>query len=156
MRLMEFLTADEQAYLKQLMFDASLQALHTYQQQQAQRQHQQRMSSKPTATLKPQTGKKARSLARKAKRPPHAAPPRPLPKPAPLAQPVAPKANAYKPVKTAKPLPPTTKHVVAKAQPSTFRPIPPMAKLPATMQAVPNTQYNPLQPDKPKPILPND
>lgn len=153
MRLMEFLTADEQAYLKQLMFDASLLALHTYQQQQAQRQHHQRWASKPIATLKHQAGKKARSLARKAKHPPRAPAPRPLPKPKPLPlQQTQAQIGTNQPSKKQTPLP----HTVNKAPAPATQPAPQNPKLPATMQAVPNTQYNPLQPDKPKPIQPND
>jgi len=93
--------------------------LYAYQQQRA---AQQRIATKPAATLKPQAAKKAKSLARKAKQPPHAAPPKPLPKPNPL-----PKTNtstnlAYRPVKTAKPLPPATRVAVANSQPRTNQP----------------------------------
>jgi hypothetical protein len=119
MRLIEFLNPSELQQLEQLIYQNVYKALYAYQQQRA---AQQRIATKPAATLKPQAAKKAKSLARKAKQPPHAAPPKPLPKPNPL-----PKTNtstnlAYRPVKTAKPLPPATRVAVANSQPRTNQP----------------------------------
>lgn len=113
MRLIELISEEEWGQLQQLVFDATWRALTTYQQQ---RSTQQRIASKPAATLKPQVAKKAKTLARKAKRPPHAAPPQPLPKPKHVPQAKAEANPTYRPVKTATPLPPTTRMAVAKAK----------------------------------------
>jgi len=115
MRLIEFISEEEWGQLQQLVFDATWRALTTYQQQRA---TQQRIASKPAATLKPQAAKTAKALARKAQRIPHAAAPKPLPKPNPLPQTKAEASPAYRPVKTVKPLPPTTRTAVAKTQSS--------------------------------------
>jgi hypothetical protein len=107
--------------LSALKFVASTyKALAAYQQQRA---TQQRITSKPAATLKPKVAKKAKTLARKAKRIPHAAPPKPLPKPSPLPQSKAEATPAYRPVKTVKPLPPTTRMAVARAKPAAPKPV---------------------------------
>jgi len=121
MRLNEFISEEEWLQLQKLVFDSTWRALTTYQ---LQRATQQRIASKPAATLKPQAAKKAKALARKAKRPPHAAPPKALPKPVQQTQIQASAPQAYRPVKTAKPLPPTTRTAVAKSQPAP-KPTPP-------------------------------
>jgi hypothetical protein len=112
MRLYEFLSNEDWQQLEQLIYSSTWKALATYQKQRA---TQQRIASKPTATLKPQATKKAKALARKANRPPHAAPPKPLPKPVLQTQSQASAPQAYRPVKTAKPLPPTTRTAIATA-----------------------------------------
>ena len=127
MRLQEFISEEEWQRLEQLIYASTYKAIAAYQQQRA---TQQRIASKPAATLKPQTAKKTKTLARKAKRIPHAAPPRPLPKPQQLPPAKAEATPAYRPVKTAAPLPPTTRMAVAKPQPRTplpasNKPVPP-------------------------------
>jgi len=107
MRLHEILSDEEWQRFEQLIYTTVWRALSTYQQQRA---TQHRLSSKPAAALKPQAAKKAKSLARKAKRPPYAAPPKPLP------QTKVDSSPTYKPIKTAKPLPPPTRMAVAKAK----------------------------------------
>lgn len=114
MRIQEFISADEWQHLQRLVFDGTWHALSTYQQQRA---NQMRLATKPAATLKPQAAKTAKSLARKAKRPPHAAPPRPLPKAKPQQTVATSSKAAYQPVKGAAQLPPTTKSVAARSQP---------------------------------------
>ena len=121
MRLNEIISEEEWLQLQKLVFDSTWGALTTYQQQRA---TQQRIASKPAATLKPQVAKQAKTLARKAKRIPHAAPPRPLPKPNQLPQAKAEITQAYRPVRTATPLPPTTRMAVAKAKPAAPNPVP--------------------------------
>jgi hypothetical protein len=128
MRLQEIFTDEEWQRLEQLIYASAYKALTAYQQHRATAARVQQIATKPTATLKPQTTKKAKALARKAKRSPHAAPPKPLPKllPKPKLQPQA-KAethSAYRPVKTASPLPPTTRMAAAKAQPRAVQPAP--------------------------------
>ena len=115
MRLNEFISEEEWLQLQKLVFDSTWRALTTYQQQRA---TQQRIATKPAATLKPQAAKKAKALARKAKRPPHAAPPKALPKPVLQTHSQASAPQAYRPIKTAKPLPPTTRTAIAKSQPA--------------------------------------
>jgi hypothetical protein len=115
MRLHEFTSEDEWQRLEQLIYATTWKALSTYQQQQA---TQQRIASKPTSTMKPQVAKKAKALARKAKQPPHAAPPKALPKPVLQIRSQASTPQAYRPVKTAKPLPPTTRKAVTNSQPA--------------------------------------
>ena len=122
MRIQEIFTGQEWHRLEQLIYASTYKALSAYQQQRA---TQQRIASKPAATLKPQVAKKAKTLARKAKRIPHAAPPRPLPKPNPVAQARAEATPAYRPVKTVKQLPPTTRMAMAKAKPAKPKPAPP-------------------------------
>jgi len=122
MRIQEIFTDQEWQQLEQLIYASTYKAIAAYQQQRA---TQQRIASKPAATLKPQVAKKAKTLARKAKRIPHAAPPRPLPKPSPLPQAKAEATPAYRPVKTATPLPPTTRMAVAKAKPAAPKTAPP-------------------------------
>jgi len=121
MRLHEFTTEEEWQRLEQLIYATTWKALATYQQQQA---TQQRIATKSAATLKPQAAKKAKSLTRKAKRSPRAAPPKPLPKPPKQPQAKAEATPAYRPVKTATPLPPTTRMAAAKAQPRAVQPAP--------------------------------
>ena len=122
MRLHEFTSEEEWQRFEQLIYTTVWRALSTYQQQSA---TQQRIAGKPAATLKPQVAKKAKTLTRKAKRIPHAAPPKPLPKPSPLPQSKAEATPAYRPVKTATPLPHTTRMAVAKAKPAAPKPAPP-------------------------------
>jgi hypothetical protein len=74
MRLQEFISPEEWQRLEQLIYASTYKALTAYQQQRA---TQQRIAIKPAATFKPQAAKTAKALSRKAKRIPHAAPPRP-------------------------------------------------------------------------------
>jgi hypothetical protein len=124
MRLQEIFTYEEWQRLEQLIYATAYKALTAYQQQRATTARVQQIASKPTATLKPQATKKAKALARKAKRLPHAAPPKPLPKPKQQSQAKAETHSAYRPVKTATPLPPTTRMAAAKAQPRAVQPAP--------------------------------
>lgn len=121
MRLHEIFTNEEWQRLEQLIYASAYKAIAAYQQQRA---TQHRLASKPAAALKPQTAKKAKSLARKAKRIPRAAAPKPLPKPNPLPQAKAEVTQAYRPVKTATPLPPTTRMAVAKTKLPALKPVP--------------------------------
>jgi hypothetical protein len=121
MRLHEILSDAEWQRFEQLIYATTYKALAAYQQQRA---TQQRIATKPATALKPQAAKKAKTLARKAKRPPHAAAPKPLPKPNPLPQAKAVVTQAYRPVKTATPLPPTTRMAVASATPAAPKPVP--------------------------------
>jgi len=130
MRLIEFISEEEWGQLQQLVFHATWRALTTYQQQRA---TQQRIATKPAATLKPQAAKTAKALARKAKRPPHALAPKSLPKPNPLPQAKAEATPAYRPVKTAKPLPPTTRTAVAKTQSPSNKAVQQVMPLPPDM-----------------------
>ena len=113
MRIQEIFTDEEWQQLEQLIYAGAYKAIAAYQQQSA---TQQRITSKPAVALKPQVAKKAKTLARKAKRIPHAAPPRQLPKPQQVPQARAEATPAYRPVKTATPLPSTTRIAVAKAK----------------------------------------
>lgn len=122
MRLHEIFTDEEWQRLEQLIYATTYKALATYQQQRA---VQQRIASKPAATLKPQAAKKAKALARKAKQPQHAAQPKALPKPVLQTQSQASAPQAYRPVKTTKPLPPTTRMAMTKARPVIKKPAPP-------------------------------
>lgn len=121
MRLHEFTSEEEWQRLEQLIYASAYKAIAAYQQQRA---TQQLIASNPAATLKPQVAKKAKTLAGKAKRIPHAAPPRPLPKPKPVPQSKAEATPAYRPVKTATPLPTTTRMAVAKAKLPAPKPVP--------------------------------
>ena len=121
MRLNEFISEEEWLQLQKLVFDSTWRALTSYQQQRA---IQQRIATNPAATLKPQAAKKAKALARKAKRSPHAAPPKPLPKPKQQPQAKAETHAAYRPVKTATPLPPTTRMAADRVQPRAVQPAP--------------------------------
>jgi soluble lytic murein transglycosylase-like protein len=121
MRLQEFISEEEWQRLEQLIYASTYKALAAYQQQHA---AQIRMASKPAASLKPQTTKTAKALARKAKQAPYAAAPKPLPKPTPLPQTKSPEPQAYRPIKTVKPLPPTTRMAMARVQPATKKPVP--------------------------------
>ena len=120
MRLQEIFTDEEWQRLEQLIYASTYKALAAYQQQRA---TQQPIANKPAATLKPKVAKKAKTLARKAKRIPHAAPPRPLPKPQQVPQAKAEATPAYRPVKTATPLPPTTRMAVTRAKPAAPKPV---------------------------------
>ena len=113
MKLYEILSQEEWRRLEELIYATTWKALTTYQQQ---------LVSKPTAALKPQAAKKAKALARKAKRPPHVAPPKSLPKPKQQPQAKAETHPAYRPVKTATQLPPTTRMAAARAQPRAVQP----------------------------------
>jgi len=115
MRINEIFSDEEWQRLEQLIYASAYKALIAYQQQRATQQH---ITSKPAATLKSQVAKKAKSLARKAKRIPHAAAPKPLPKPNPLPQAKAEVNPAYRPVKTTTPLPPSTRMAVANMKPA--------------------------------------
>jgi hypothetical protein len=121
MRLQEIFTDEEWQRLEQLIYASTYKALAAYQQQRA---TPQRIAAKPVAKLKPQVAKKARALARKAKQPPHAAPPRALPNPQHVPQAKAEATPVYRPIKTVKQLPPTTRMAMAKAQPRTAQPVP--------------------------------
>jgi crotonobetainyl-CoA:carnitine CoA-transferase CaiB-like acyl-CoA transferase len=118
MRLQEIFTDEEWQRLEQLIYATAYKALTAYQQQRATTARVQQIATKPTATLKPQTTKKAKALARKAKRAPYAAPPKALSKPVLQTRSQASTPQAYRPVKTAKPLPPTTRKAVTNSQPS--------------------------------------
>jgi len=142
MRLHEIFNEEEWQRLEQLIYASTYKALAAYQQQRA---TQQRLATKPAATLKPQVAKKARALARKAKQPPHAAPPKALPKPVLQTQSQASAPQAYRPVKTAKPLPPTTRMAMTKARPVIKKPAPPSITDP---NAVDQAARRMLPPDK--------
>ncbi len=123
MRLHEIFTDEEWQRLEQLIYASTYKALAAYQQQRA---TQQRLASKPAATLKPQVANKAKALARKVKLPPHAAPPKALPKPVLQTQSQASAPQAYRLIKTVKPLPPpTTRMAMTKARPVIKKPAPP-------------------------------
>jgi hypothetical protein len=124
MRIQEIFTDEEWQRLEQLIYATTWKVLATYQQQRATTARVQQIAAKPTATFKPQAAKTAKALARKAKRIPHAAQPKPLPKPSPLPQAKAEATPTYRPVKTATPLRPTTRMAMAKAQPRTAQPVP--------------------------------
>ena len=118
MRLQEIFTDEEWQRLEQLIYTSAYKALTAYQQQRATTARVQQIATKPTATLMPQATKKAKALSRKTKRSPHAAPPKPLPKPKQQPQSKAETHSAYRPVKTATPLPLTTRMAIAKSQPA--------------------------------------
>ena len=144
MRLHEFTTEEEWQRLEQLIYASAYKALAAYQQQRA---TQQRLATKSATTIKPQAAKTAKSLARKVKRPPHAAAPRPLPKPKPKHIPQA-KAEAtpvYRPVTTVKPLPPTTRTTVAKKQSASNKAVQQVMPLPPDMDQAARRM---LPPDK--------
>ena len=118
MRLEEIITGDEWERFARIIYDCTWHALTTYQHQHPANGHKsvQQLAVNPTAKLKPQVAKKTNVLAHKTKRPPHAAAIKPLPKPVPLPQAKLPASQAYRPVKTAIPLPPTTRTAMAKVQ----------------------------------------
>ena len=122
MRLQEFISEEEWQRLEQLIYASTYKALAEYQQQRATQQH---FATKPAASFKPQVAKKAKTLARKTKQPPHATPPRPLPKPQHIPQAKAEATPVYRPIKTVKPLPPTTRMAMTKARPVIKKPAPP-------------------------------
>ena len=124
MRLHEIFTDEEWQRLEQLIYATAYRALTAYQQHRATAARVQQIATNPTATLKPQVAKKAKAFARKAKRSPHAAPPKPLPKPKQQPQAKAETHSTYRPVKTTTPLPPTTRIAAAKAQPRAAQPVP--------------------------------
>lgn len=132
MRLNEFIDDAEWERLQKLIYTSVWQALNTYQRARASQQQ----PTKLAATLKPQTAKTARTLAaRKTKRPPHAAPPKPLPKPQQQPQPQASASPAYRPNKAPAPLPADSKTVAARTQP---KPAPQPARIPASVQPLPS------------------
>ena len=130
MRIQEIFSDEEWQRLEQLIYASTHKALATYQQQRA---TQQRIATKPAATFKPQAAKAVKSLARKAKRPPHAAPPRPLPKSKHVPQAKAEATPVYRPVKTVKPLPPSTRTTVAKTQSASNKAVQQVLPLPPDM-----------------------
>lgn len=133
MRLNEFLSDEEWIRLQRIMYTSVWGALNAYQKQRAAQ-----CAPKPlTAKLKPATTKKARALARKAKRLPQVAAPKPLPKPKPLPLPAASGTPAYQPVKAPTPPPAGTRTVAARNQP---KPPPQSAKLPPSMRELPSGQ----------------
>lgn len=119
MRLQEFLNDEEWQRFEQLIYASTWRALAAYQQQRATTRHVQKLAAKPTAKLKPQVAQKVKAFARGPKQPPHAAAPKPLPKPAQQSQAKAAALTAYRPIKTMKPLPATTRNALASAQPRT-------------------------------------
>ena len=121
MKLYEILSQEEWRRLEELIYATTWKALTTYQQQ---RVIQQRIATKPAATLNPKIAEKTKTLARKAKRSPHAAAPKPLPKSKLMPQAKAEATPAYRPVKTTTPLPPTTRMAAANAQPRAVQPTP--------------------------------
>lgn len=142
MRLIEFISDDEWGRLQQLVFDAAWRALSTYQQQRA---TQMRMASKPIAKFKPQVAMNAKAPARKAKQAPHAAAPKQLPKPMPQPLAKTPAPQAFRPIKTTTPLPPTTRMAVAKAKPAANKHVPPSITDP---NAIDQAARRMLPPDK--------
>ena len=124
MRLNEFLNDDEWIRLQRIMYASVWEALNAYQKQRA-------------AKLKPQTAKKARTLAKKAKRPPQVTAPKPLPKPKQQPQALASTSTSYQPVKAPIPLPAGTKSVAARNQP---KPPPQSAPLPMSMRELSSGQ----------------
>ena len=134
MRLNEFLTSEEWQRLQEVMYASVWKALTAYQQQRVMQ-----YAPKPLAAkLKPQAIKTARTLAaRKAKRPPQIAAPKPLPKPKPVPQPPASGSPAYRPIKSPTPLPAGTKSVAARAQSKTPTQ---SAKIPPSMRDLPSGQ----------------
>ncbi|QWE16324.1 hypothetical protein [Polynucleobacter sp. AP-Nino-20-G2] len=134
MRLNEFLSDDEWIRLQRIMYTSTLEALNTYQKQRA----AQYVPKPLAAKLKPEIAKKARTLAaRKAKRPPQVAAPKPLPKPKPLPLPATSGTPAYQPIKAPTPLPAGTRRVAARNQ---SKPPPQSAKLPPSMRELPSGQ----------------
>ena len=132
MRLNEFLSYDEWIRLQRIMYTSTLEALNTYQKQRA----AQYVPKLLAAKLNPEIAKKARTLAaRKSKRPPQVAAPKPLPKPKPLPLPAASGTPAYQPVKAPTLLPAGTKTVPARNKP---KPPPQSAKLPPSMRELPS------------------
>lgn len=137
MRLNEFLSNEEWVRMQRLIYSSVWEALNAYQQQRT--AHQPYPVKAATAKLKPQAAKKVRTLARKAKRPPVAARPKPLPKPKQQPQVQSTATPAYQPVKAPTPLPPSTKTVAARTQPRpTLKPPPQSAKIPPSMQPLPS------------------
>lgn len=133
MRLNEFLNDDEWARLQQVMYTSIWEALNAYQQQRAEQ-----YAPKPLAVkLKPQAVKKARTLAKNAKRPPQVAAPKPLLKPKQQPQALASNSTSYQPVKAPTPLPVGTKSVAARNQP---KPPPQSAPLPTSMRELSSGQ----------------
>ena len=108
MRINEIFSDEEWQRLEQLIYASAYKALIAYQQQRA-------IAHKPAATLKPQAAKKAKSLARKAQRPPHTTAPKSLPKPAQQVTHQPSKPQNYSPIKVAKPLPATTRSAIQQA-----------------------------------------
>lgn len=133
MRLNEFLSNEEWARLQQVMYASVWEALNAYQKQRVAQ-----YAPKPLAAkLKLQAAKKARTLAKKSKRPPQVAAPKPLPKPKQQPQALASTSTSYQPVKAPIPLPARTKSVAARNQP---KPPPQSAPLPTSMRELSSGQ----------------
>jgi hypothetical protein len=150
MRLNEFISPDEWQQLDQMIFNATWKALTMYQQQGAAQQagfH--KPAAKPVARLKPSVAKRVKSLPKRQKPVPYAAPPKPLPKaaPQPQARPVV--TTAYRPVKTTKPLPPPTRATVASSRPlpQPPKPIPKNTKMPNSLKPLPTSICSPINPN---------
>ncbi len=125
MRLNEFITKEEWLRLERLIYSSTYKALTAYEQHREIASRIQQVGGKPDSTLKVQASKRSKAIAPKIKPPPHAAPPKPLPKPKKLPQTKAETHSAYRPVKTAKPLPPTTRMAAAKTHRAIKKPAPP-------------------------------
>ena len=144
MRLHEILSNDDWVRLQRILYASVWGALNSYQQQ-----HAMQYTPKPlTSKLKPQAVKKAHGLARKAKRLPQVAAPKPLPKP--KQQPQAQPSNtlAYQPVKASIPLPAGAKAVAARSRP---KPVPQQTKLPNSLKPLPTSVLNPIDNNLPTP-----
>lgn len=115
MRLKEIIARDEWERFARIIYDCTWQALTMYQLQHPAngRKSVQQLAVNPATKHKVTL---AKTLARKATRPPHAAAIKPLPKPVLQPQAKTPTSQTYRPVKTATPLPPTTRTAVAKTQ----------------------------------------
>ena len=124
MRLNEFITKEEWVRLERLIYTSTYKALTAYEQHRETASLIQQVGNKPVSTLKPQAKKRVKAIAPKIKSPPHAAPPKPLPKPKQLPQTKAETHSAYRPIKTATPLPPTTRIAAAKVHPAPNKPAP--------------------------------
>jgi hypothetical protein len=150
MRLQEFISQEEWQQLEQMVFNATWKALTMYQQQRAAQQaviH--KPAAKPVARLKPSVAKRVKSLPKRHKPVPYAAPPKPLPKPVPQPQARPAVTTAYRPVKTTKPLPPPTRATVASSRPlpPPPKPIPKNTKLPNSLKPLPTSVYSPINPN---------
>lgn len=153
MRLQEFISPEEWQQLEQMVFNATWRALSTYQQQvAAQKAVAQKPAAKPVARLKPSVAKKVKSLPNRRKPVPPVAPPKPLPKPVPQLQANPAATTPYRPVKTTKPLPPTTKATVAinRPAPPAPKPIPKNTKMPNSLKPLPTSIYSPINPNADK------
>jgi hypothetical protein len=153
MRLQEFISPDEWQQLDQMIFNATWKALNMYQQQRAAEQTvTQKPAAKPVARLKPSVAKRVKSLPKRQKPVPYAAPPKPFPKAAPQPQVIPAATTTYRPVKTTKSLPPTTRATVASSRPlpPPPKPIPQNTKLPNSLKPLPTSIYSPINPNADK------